>query len=130
MIKGIGTDIIEIKSIQSAMEHGKRFAQRVFTENEISYCENKPNKYQHYAARFAAKEALMKALKTGWNNGIQWRQIEVRNQSGGAPVICAMGKVKEQLDKMGVTNMEISLSHSEQYAIAMVCIQETDSNMK
>jgi holo-[acyl-carrier protein] synthase len=130
MIRGIGTDIIEIGSIQKAMEQSKRFAQRVFTENEISYCENKPNKYQHYAVRFAAKEALMKALKTGWNNGIQWKQIEVLNQAGGAPVLFVSGKTKERLDEAGITTIEVSLSHSEQYAIAMVCVQEADSNMK
>ena len=123
MIHGIGTDIIEIVSIQKSMEQSKRFAQRVFTENEREYCEGKPNKYQHYAARFAAKEAMMKALKTGWGNGIQWKQIEIQNQPGGAPTIATYGKTKEQLDKMGVTNIGVSLSHCEQYAVAVVCIE-------
>ncbi len=123
MIRGIGTDIIEIGSIQKSMEQSNRFAQRVFTEKEIHYCESKPNKYQHYAARFAAKEALMKAMKTGWNNGIQWKQIEVINHPGGAPALNVTGKAKEQLDKAGITTIDVSLSHSGQYAIAVVCIE-------
>lgn len=123
MIMGLGTDIVEIASIQKAMEQSKRFARRVFTENEISYCESKPQKYQHYAARFAAKEAVMKALKIGWDKGVQWKQVEVINQPCGAPMIVPGGRTKELLDKMGVTSIEISLSHSEQYAIAVVCGQ-------
>ena len=92
MIRGIGIDIIEIESVKKSMEQSKRFAQRVFTENEIIYCESNANKYQHYAARFAAKEAMMKALKTGWNNGIQWKQIEVINGASGAPTIVVKGR--------------------------------------
>ena len=123
MIMGLGTDIVEIASLQKAMEQSNRFAKRVFTEKEITYCESKPQKYQHYAARFAAKEAVMKALKTGWDKGVQWKQVEVINQSGGAPMIVPNGMAKELLDKMGATNIEVSLSHSEQYAIAVVCLQ-------
>ena len=119
----LGTDIVEIASIQKAIEQNKRFALRIFTENEISYCESKPLKYQHYAARFAAKEAVIKALKTGWDKGVQWKQVEVINQFGGAPIIMTNGRAKELLDKMGGTNIEVSLSHSEQYAIAVVCVQ-------
>lgn len=122
MIIGLGTDIVEIASIQKAMEQSNRFAKRVFTENEIRYCESKPLKYQHYAARFAAKEAVMKALKTGWDKGVQWEQVEIFNQPSGTPIFLPNGKTKELLDKIGATNIEVSLSHSEQYAIAVVCI--------
>ena len=83
MVLGIGTDIIEIESIQKSIERNSRFVQRVFTENEINYCEKKTNKYQHYAVRFAAKEAMMKAIKTGWDKGVQWKHIEVINKAGG-----------------------------------------------
>ena len=123
MILGIGTDIIEIGSIRESIKRSKRFVQRVFTASEINYCEGKPNKYQHYAARFAAKEALMKAIKTGWDKGVQWKQIEIRNKAGGAPEIKAYGKTKEHLEEKGIRNIEVSLSHSERYAVAMVCVQ-------
>lgn len=112
MIRGIGMDIIEIGSIRKSMEQSDRFTRRLFTENEIRDCEDKPDKYQHYAARFAAKEAFMKTIKTGWNDGIQWKQIEVMNRPGGVPEVCATGKAKERMDKIGVTHVEISLSHS------------------
>ena len=123
MILGLGTDIIEIESIRESIERSKRFVQRVFTDSEINYCEKKPNKYQHYAARFAAKEATMKAIKTGWDKGIQWKQIEVINATDGAPTIKTNGKTQEYLQEKGICNIQVSLSHSEQYAIAIVCIQ-------
>lgn len=123
MIRGIGTDIIEIESIQKSMEQSKQFAQRVFAQNEMTYCENKSGKYKHYAARFAAKEAVMKALGTGWDKGVQWKQIEVTNRVGGAPEIVTSGRVKELLDEMGVTNIKVSLSHSRLFAVAVVCVE-------
>ncbi|NVO08815.1 MAG: holo-ACP synthase [Bacteroidales bacterium] len=137
MIIGIGVDIIDIKSFTESFNKSKRFRQRVFTENEIAYCESKPNKFQHYAARFAAKEAVMKAIGTGWSKGIQWTQIETinngkenqqlkndkRDMNGGKPEIRLSGKTLERSKDMGVDNIHISLSHSETQVIAFVVLE-------
>ena len=124
MIRGIGTDIIEIRSIQRAMEQSKRFAQRVFTENEIGYCENKPNKYQHYAARFAAKEAFFKAIGTGWCRGFAWTEVEVAKDEVGRPYIITHGKVKDFLEQEQITNVQMSLSHVKETATAIVILEK------
>ncbi len=79
MIISIGIDIVEIEEIKKSIEKSKRFVRRVFTENEKEYCEHKIDKYPHYAARYAVKEAVMKALGTGWDKGVQWKQVEVIN---------------------------------------------------
>lgn len=122
MIKGIGTDIIEIETIKKSIEKSSRFKERVFTEKEIIYCENKPNKYQHYAVRFAAKEAVMKALGTGWSNGVQWKHIEVINKSTGQPDIILSDKAEQRLKEIKGTKIEVSLSHCENYSVAMTII--------
>lgn len=77
MVISIGIDIVEIEEIKKSIEQSKRFVQRVFTENEKEYCEHKVDKYPHYAARYAVKEAVMKALGTGWDKGVQWKLVEV-----------------------------------------------------
>ena len=123
MIKGIGTDIVEIKTIEKSILQSKRFKERVYTNNEIEYCEKKPNKFQHYAARFAAKEAVMKALGTGWDQGIQWKHIEVLNEPNGKPIILIRDKAKELTNKNEINDIYISLSHCENYATAFVVIQ-------
>jgi holo-[acyl-carrier protein] synthase len=123
MIKGTGTDIVEIKTIEKSILQNKRFKERVYTSNEIEYCETKPNKFQHYAARFAAKEAVMKALETGWNKGIQWKHIEVLNEPNGKPIIRLTDKANELTKENEINNVHISLSHCENYATAFVVIQ-------
>lgn len=123
MFIGIGTDIVEIKQIKYSIEKSERFVERVFTRNEITYCEKMINKFQHYAARFAAKEAVLKALKTGWGNGIKVNEIEVKNMNCGAPKIVTFGETKLCLRKMGIKHIDVSLSHCERYAIAIVCAQ-------
>jgi holo-[acyl-carrier protein] synthase len=123
MIKGIGTDIVEIEAIAKSIENSIRFKERVFTKTEIDFCEQKPLRYQHYAARFAAKEAVMKALGTGWANGIQWKHIEAINEENGKPFIRLTGKAKEQSKKMKIRGIHISLSHSEEYAVAVVVLE-------
>ncbi|MFV0591513.1 MAG: holo-ACP synthase [Draconibacterium sp.] len=123
MIKGIGIDIVEIKTIKKSILQSKRFKERVYTNNEIEYCEKKSNKYQHYAARFAAKEALMKALETGWDKGIQWNHIEVSNERNGKPIILIRDKAKELTNKNEINDIYISLSHCENYATAFVVVQ-------
>ena len=96
MIVGTGIDIAEVPRIAQALaRHGDRFLHRVFTEGEIRYCDSKANRVERYAARFAAKEAGMKALGTGWNHGVRWRDIEVSRQPGGRPTITFHGKAAE-----------------------------------
>lgn len=122
MIISIGTDIIEIERIEKAIRRSKKFLGRVFTKAEIDYCEKKQLKYQHYAVRFAAKEAVMKALGKGWTNGINWKQIGIKNNQLGQPNILLFEKAKELFDKKGCNNILVSLSHCERYALAYVVL--------
>jgi holo-[acyl-carrier protein] synthase len=124
MIIGIGVDIVDICSFTESFNKSKRFKQKVFTENEIAYCESRPNKYQHYAVRFAAKEALMKAIGTGWDKGVQWKQIEVKNDISGKPTLACSGKVLEILNNNNVCSSHLSLSHNETQAIAYVLFEK------
>ena len=102
MIVGTGIDIAEVPRIAEALARfGDRFLHRVFTEGEIRYCDSKANRVERYAARFAAKEAAMKALGTGWNHGVRWRDIEVSRQPGGRPTITFHGKAAEFAAKSG-----------------------------
>ncbi len=123
MIIGIGVDIIDINSFTESFNKSKRFRQRVFTEREITYCESKPNNYQHYAVRFAAKEAVMKAIGTGWDNGVQWKQIETINSGNGNPEISLSGKALELTKDMGVDKIFVSLSHDETHSVAFVVLE-------
>ena len=124
MIVGTGIDIAEVPRIAHAISRfGDRFLQRVFTEGEISYCDAKANRVERYAARFAAKEAGMKALGTGWNHGVRFRDIEVRRQPGGRPTIAFHGKAAEFAAKLGAVNVSLSLSHTAEQAIAQVILE-------
>lgn len=124
MIIGIGIDIVDISSFERIFNTSKRFKQRIFTETEIAYCEGKPLKYQHYAARFAAKEAVMKALGTGWDKGVQWKHIEVQNDETGKPRLVLYKKAFEILNDLDVNKCHLSLSHSETQAIAYVLLDK------
>ena len=118
-ILGIGTDIIECLRIAQMIErHGELFIRRVYTEHEIAYCSTKKAATQHYAGRWAAKEAVLKALGTGWRRGISWRDVEVRNKPGGAPTIALRGGAKEVLEQSGIREMHISISHCRSHATA------------
>lgn len=124
MIVGTGIDIAEVPRIREVIErHGQRFLQRVFTEGEIQYCESKANRVERYAARFAAKEAGMKALGTGWNHGVRWRDIEVARQPGGRPTLLLHGKAAEFAAKLGTTNIALSLTHTAGQAMAQVILE-------
>jgi len=124
MIVGTGIDIAEVPRIAASIERfGERFLQRVFTEGEIRYCESKANRFERYAARFAAKEAAMKAIGTGWNHGVAWRDVEVSRMPGGRPTIQFHRKAAEFAAKLGVKYASLSLSHSEHYAIAQVILE-------
>jgi holo-[acyl-carrier protein] synthase len=124
MIVGTGIDIAEVPRIREVIErHGQRFLQRVFTEGEIQYCESKANRVERYAARFAAKEAGMKALGTGWNHGVRWRDIEVARKPGGRPTLLLHGKAAEFAAKLGATNIALSLTHTAEQAMAQVILE-------
>lgn len=118
-VLGIGTDIIECLRVAQMIErHGEIFLTRVYTTHEIEYCSARKAATQHYAGRFAAKEAVLKALGTGWTRGIHWRDIEVRNDLGGKPRIALGGGARELCEKMGITEMHISISHCRTHATA------------
>lgn len=123
MIIGIGTDIIEVARIQQSIEkYGKRFVERIFTETEIKYCESfKGTEYLHYAARFAAKESFSKAIGTGITRGFKFKEIGIKNEKSGQPVVKLSGGLKE---KWGKYRCYVSLSHTEQNAIAYLIIEE------
>jgi holo-[acyl-carrier protein] synthase len=124
MIVGTGIDIAEVDRIaESITRFGDRFLHRIYTEGEIRYCESKANRFERYAARFAAKEAAMKALGTGWNHGVRWRDIEVTRQSGGRPTLVFHGKAAEFAARLGTTNIALSLTHTVAQAMAQVILE-------
>ena len=124
MIVGTGIDVIEVPRIAGSIDRfGDRFLLRIFTEEEMRYCDSKANRIERYAARFAAKEAAMKALGTGWSRGIRWRDIEVFRQPGSRPTIRFHGKAAEWATRMGVANVALSLTHTSEQAIASVILE-------
>ncbi len=124
MIVGSGIDIAETARIEEAMKrHGERFARRLYTPEEIAYCEQFKNKAERYAARFAAKEAAFKALGTGWRDGVKWRDVEVTHLASGKPELRLTGRAEELARAMGVARMSVSLSHSDRYVVAQVIFE-------
>jgi holo-[acyl-carrier protein] synthase len=124
MIVGSGIDIAEVPRIaESIKRFGDRFLRRVFTEAEIRYCDGKANRVERYAARFAAKEAAMKAIGTGWNCGVAWRDVEIGRVPGGRPTIVFHGKAAEFASKLGTKKIALSISHTGQFAIAQVILE-------
>jgi len=124
MIVGSGIDVVEVPRVATAIERfGERFVQRVFTEEEIRYCQSKANRVERFAARFAAKEAGMKALGTGWNHGVRWRDLEVRRQPGGRPTLMFHGKAAAFATELGVQHVALSLTHTAAEAIAQVILE-------
>ena len=116
---GIGTDIVECLRIANMIEkHEDVFIQRVYTPGEIEYCGQRKSATQHYAGRWAAKEAILKAIGTGWAKGIQWTDIEVVNEMGGKPFVRLSGQAKEICDSMGIHEILISISHCRSFATA------------
>jgi holo-[acyl-carrier protein] synthase len=127
MVLGLGIDIIEIDRIKKSIEkYGDKFLDKVFTEGEINYCNKKFNKYQHYAARFAAKEAVYKALTSGWKEGLRWKDIEIQNDSSGMPSVNTQGKLNTFLANN--TQLRISISHSENYVTAVAIIVKNSTS--
>ncbi|CCQ92004.1 Holo-(acyl-carrier-protein) synthase [Nitrospina gracilis 3/211] len=119
MIHGTGIDIIQISRIQKSLEnHAERFEERVFTPREIEYCRSRPEPFKHYAARFAAKEAVLKSLGTGMAGGITWRDLEILNRESGQPALNITGKCLEICESLKLKDIHISMSHDNVYAIA------------
>src|SRR5882757_3803813 len=125
MIVSVGTDIIEVYRIRETIERTPRFVERVFTESERAYCDSKgAAAAQHYAARFSAKEAALKALGTGWAGKIGWQDIEVYSDDKGAPFLKIKGGALEVMESLGATNVHVSLSHTTEHATAQVILEK------
>ena len=121
MVIGIGVDIIEIDRVKESIDKfGDHFLNKIYTEKELKYCLEKSDKYQHLAARFAAKEAVYKALSSGWNKNIGWKNIEITNESNGMPIVTLNGEVKNFLSPQ--KSLKISISHSRDYVAAVAII--------
>src|SRR5574338_626038 len=124
MMIGVGIDIIEIDRIKKSVDdYGDHFLQKVFTEGELAYCLSKSNKYQHLAARFAAKEAVYKALASGWHENLTWQSIEISNEPNGLPVVTLHGELKKFLTEN--ESLKISMSHSRDYVACVAIIYKT-----
>jgi len=118
-ILGIGTDIVECLRIAQMVErHGELFITRVYTPLEIEYCQSRKQATQHFAGRWAAKEAVLKALGTGWRRGISWRDVEVRNIRTGSPTIALYGGARDYMEQAGIAQVLISISHCRSHATA------------
>lgn len=127
MIVGTGVDLAETARIERTLaQHGERFSKRIFTPQEIAYCEKSKNRSERYAARFAAKEAAFKALGTGWGAGVRWLDVEITHRPSGKPELVLTGQAHEVAQQLGVTRMEVSISHSDRYVVAVV-IFESDA---
>jgi holo-[acyl-carrier protein] synthase len=126
MVLGLGTDLIEIARVQASLDrYGEQFLRRIFTAEEIAFCQRKKrNAAESFAARFAAKEAGAKALGTGISRGVSWREIEVRRSPGMRPELALHGRAAEWAQSMGVRRMSLSLTHSRDVAMAVVILED------
>jgi holo-[acyl-carrier protein] synthase len=126
MIVSIGIDIVEVYRIRETMTRTPRFTERVFTLSEREYCDAKgAAAAQSYAARFAAKEAFLKALKTGWSGKITWHDIEVVSDENRAPSLKIKGEALDILAKLGAEHIHLSMSHTTEHAVAQVILEKT-----
>jgi holo-[acyl-carrier protein] synthase len=118
-IIGIGTDIVECLRIGRMIEqHGELFLNRVYTEREVRYCQARKRAVEHFAGRWAAKEAILKCLGSGWRKGLCWTDMEIRNEPGGKPVVLLCGAAKESAQLLRITDIQLSISHCRAYATA------------
>jgi holo-[acyl-carrier protein] synthase len=124
LIIGMGVDIVEVDRIQAAIKrHGEAFLRRVFTTQEREYCERYKKKYERYAGRFAAKEAAMKALGTGWRRGVRWADLEVVREKSGRPTLALSGEAGKIAQQLGVKHIALSITHTESQALAQVIFE-------
>lgn len=124
MVSGLGIDLVETGRIAEKIGKDMGFRELVFSAGEIAYCENKANKFEHYAARFAAKEAFFKALGTGWVNGTAFNEVEVVHDANNKPLLQFLGKTAETVAALGLVNISVSLSHVKTMATAVVIIEK------
>jgi holo-[acyl-carrier protein] synthase len=124
LIFGAGTDIIEVQRVEDKLLRTENLKTKLFTPTEIAYCDSKHRPALHYAARFAAKEAFLKAMGTGWSGGHQFSEIEIINNSLGKPLLFVHGKVKEFCETHGIGAMEVSLTHIKDVASAVVVLEK------
>lgn len=124
MIFGIGTDIIEVARIEEVAAKGTQYLETIFTEKERNYCETKARKSEHYAGRYAAKEAFLKALGSGWRDGLAFGDIEIINDDLGKPQIFLHGEVKKLFDHYQIKHISTSISHVKAMAIAVVVLEK------
>ena len=123
MVIGVGIDMIEVERISSKISRHAGFRELVFSKNEIEHCETKTNKFEHYAARFAAKEAFLKALGTGWIKGSAFNEIEITNDEKGKPGIILLGETASTFESLQIKKIFVSLSHLKTVASAIVVIE-------
>jgi holo-[acyl-carrier protein] synthase len=124
MIVGTGIDIVEVPRIAKSIERfGERFLQRIYTPSEIRYCDSKANRVERFAARFAAKEAGMKAIGTGMR-GVSWKDFEVGREPSGRPTMLFHGRAAEVAKRLGVRRAHLSVSHTEEHAVAYVLVED------
>jgi holo-[acyl-carrier protein] synthase len=120
----MGVDIAEVDRVRGAIErHGEVFLRRIYTPKEREYCEQFKNKYERYAGRFAAKEAAMKALGTGWRRGVRWVDFEVVRDKGGRPTIKLDGEAQKIANELGVKRIALSITHTAAQALAQVIFE-------
>lgn len=124
MLAGLGTDLIEVERIREKIGKESGFRELVFSKIEIVYCESKTNKFENYAARFAAKEAFFKALGTGWLEGTHFNEVEITNDESGKPVLGLLGETQKTLSAWGINKIFVSLSHLKEIALAVVIIEK------
>ena len=123
MVIGLGIDMIEVDRVASKISKEQGFREAVFSKNEIEYCEPKPNRFEHYAARFAAKEAFLKAVGTGWAKGIAFNEIEIINDQNGKPSLHLLGETKKTFEGSPSKTISVSLTHLKTIASAVVVIE-------
>lgn len=124
MIQGIGVDIVEVSRIRTAIEGwGSHFLNKIFTDGEILYCKSRKNSYEHFAARFAAKEAVSKALEIGWRGGFRWKDVEITNEPSGKPKVILYEHVNKLLANSRVL---LSLAHTESTVVAFAIIEKIE----
>lgn len=124
MVTGIGIDLVEVDRIMTSMKKERGFRELVFSADEIAYCEPKANRFEHYAARYAAKEAFFKALGTGWIDGTAFNEVEILNTEKGKPYLHFLGLTAATIGKMAIKNIQVSLTHIKTMASAVVIIEQ------
>ena len=125
MIVGAGVDLAEVPRIKASIErYGEKFIRRIYTPAEIKYVERKANKFERYAARFAAKEAGMKAIGTGWRHGVTWQDFEVSNLPSGKPTLLFHGVAAKFAASLGVKNVSLSITHTAELGMAHVILED------